>query len=98
MNTSSKPEVYYHNDGYFLVRFASLDDKNELLYSEPHMLNNQPIIIKVWSAKFDSNKEVLQTIPIWVKYSNFSLNYWGMDSLRRISSGLSLYVMNALQR
>lgn len=64
VNTVSKPKVYYHNDDYFLVKFESLDDLNELLYAWPYMLNNQPIIIKKWSADFDFNKEVLQTIPI----------------------------------
>ncbi|KAG5620750.1 hypothetical protein H5410_005968 [Solanum commersonii] len=64
VNTISRPEVYYHNDGYFLVRFSSLDDRNEVLYSGPHMLNNKPIIVKVWSADFNFNKEVLQRVPI----------------------------------
>ncbi|KAK6774054.1 hypothetical protein RDI58_029293 [Solanum bulbocastanum] len=68
VNTVSKPKVYYHNDGYSLVRFASLDDKNEVLYSGPQMLNNKSIIVKIWSADFNFNKEVLQTVPIWVKY------------------------------
>lgn len=40
MNTVSKPKVYYHSDDYFLVKFVSMDDRNELLYSGPHMLNN----------------------------------------------------------
>ncbi|KAG5614545.1 hypothetical protein H5410_014369 [Solanum commersonii] len=88
VNTVSKPKVYYHNDGYFLVRFANLDDRNEVLYSGPHLLNNRPIIVKVWSPEFDFNKEVLQTIPIWVKYPNLPLSCWCMDSLSRISSGL----------
>ncbi|KAH0682876.1 hypothetical protein KY290_021474 [Solanum tuberosum] len=56
------------------VRFPSLDDRNEVLYSGPHMLNNKPIIVKVWSADFNFNKEVLQTVPIWVKYPNLPLN------------------------
>ncbi|KAH0665545.1 uncharacterized protein [Solanum tuberosum] len=90
VNTVSKPKVYYHNDGYFLVRFACLDDRNEVLYSGPHMLNNKPIIVKDWSADFNFNKEVLQTVPIWVKYPNLPLNCWSMDSLSRISSGLGV--------
>lgn len=92
VNTVSKPKVYYHNDGYFLVRFTSLDDRNELLYSGPHMMNNKPIIVKIWSADFDFNKELLQTIPIWVKYPNLPLNCLSMDSLSRISSGLGVPV------
>ncbi|KAG5632415.1 hypothetical protein H5410_004132 [Solanum commersonii] len=88
VNTVSKPKVYYHNDGYFLVRFANLDDRNKVLYSGPHLLNNRPIIVKVWSLEFDFNKEVLQIVPIWVKYPNLPLSCWSMDSLSRISSGL----------
>ncbi|KAG5626988.1 hypothetical protein H5410_012206 [Solanum commersonii] len=88
VNTVSKPKVYYHNDGYFLVRFANLDDRNEVLYSRPHFLNNRSIIVKVWSPEFNFNKEVLQTVPIWVKYPNLPLSCWSMDSLSRISSRL----------
>lgn len=43
VNIVRKPKVYYHNGGYFLVRFASMDDRNEVLYSGPHMLNAKPI-------------------------------------------------------
>lgn len=66
--------VKSRNNGYFLVKFANLDDWNEILYFEPHMMNNKPIIVKVWSPKFDFNKEVLQSVPIWVKYPNLPLN------------------------
>ncbi|KAK4733577.1 hypothetical protein R3W88_007838 [Solanum pinnatisectum] len=60
VNMVSKPKVYYHNNGYFLARFASLDDRNE------------PIIVKVWSADFNFNKEVLQTVPILVDKISFA--------------------------
>ncbi|KAH0664989.1 hypothetical protein KY285_026195 [Solanum tuberosum] len=62
-------------------------ERNEVLYSGPHMLNNRPIIVKVWSPEFDFNKEVLQTVPI-CQYPNLPLSCWSMDSLSRISSGL----------
>ncbi|KAG5596341.1 hypothetical protein H5410_037573 [Solanum commersonii] len=62
VNIVSKPKVYYHDDEYFLVRFAKVDDMNE-----------------VWSPKFDFNKEVLQIVPIYVKYSNLPLDCWSMD-------------------
>lgn len=93
-NFVAKPRVYFHNDGYFLVKFNSIEDRDEVLYYGPHMMNNKPIIVKVWSAEFDLNKEVLQTIPMWVKYPNLPLNCWGNKSLSRISSrlGVPLYV------
>ncbi|KAK4713893.1 hypothetical protein R3W88_019800 [Solanum pinnatisectum] len=79
VNTVSKPMVYYHDDRYFLVRFPKVDDRNELFYSRPHLMNNFLIIVKVWSPKFDFNKEVLQIVPICVKYPNLPLDCWSMD-------------------
>ncbi|KAG5595966.1 hypothetical protein H5410_037198 [Solanum commersonii] len=67
-------KVYYHNDGYFLVQFANMDERNEVLYLGPHLLNNRPIIVKIWSPDFDFNKYVLQKVLIWVKYPNLRLN------------------------
>ncbi|XP_019260681.1 PREDICTED: uncharacterized protein LOC109238650 [Nicotiana attenuata] len=89
-NFVAKPKAYFHNDGYFVVRFNSIEDRDEVLYLGPHMLNNMPIIVKMWSGDFDFNKEVLQTIPVWVKYPNLPLNCWGKRSLSRISSGLGI--------
>ncbi|XP_016496576.1 uncharacterized protein LOC107815508 [Nicotiana tabacum] len=89
-NFVAKPKVYFHNDSFFVVRFNSIEDRDVVLYLWPHMLNNKPIIVKMWSADFDFNKEVLQTIPISVKYPNLPLNCWGKRSLSRISSGLGI--------
>ncbi|WMV45435.1 hypothetical protein MTR67_038820 [Solanum verrucosum] len=70
-----KPKVYCHNDGYFLVKFTTLEDRDEVFYAGPHMLNQKPIIVKKWTPDFDFTKEVMQTIPIWVKFPNLPLNY-----------------------
>ncbi|XP_070026452.1 uncharacterized protein [Nicotiana sylvestris] len=74
-NFSSKPKVFYHNDGLYTI-------------------SNKPIIIKLRTAEFDFQAEVLQTVPIWAKLPNLPLSCWGMDSLSRIRSGLGvpLYV------
>ncbi|KAH0696782.1 hypothetical protein KY290_015929 [Solanum tuberosum] len=66
------------------------EDRDEVLYAGPHMLNNKTIIVKTWSPEFDFNNEVMQTIPIWVKFPNLPLNCWGVNSLSRIGSGLGV--------
>ncbi|KAH0642180.1 hypothetical protein KY290_033780 [Solanum tuberosum] len=63
-NYIAKPKVFYHNDGYFLVRFGSFEDRDEVLYLGPHMLGNKPIIVKTWEPDFDIGKEIMQTIPV----------------------------------
>lgn len=43
-----KPKIFLHEKGYFIVKFANLDDRNEILYSGPHMIDSRPMIIKAW--------------------------------------------------
>ncbi|XP_070040441.1 uncharacterized protein [Nicotiana tomentosiformis] len=87
-NYIAKPKVFYHNDGCIFVRFNSIMDHDEVLYSGPHMLNNRPVIVKVWEAGFDFNKEVLRMIPLWIKLPNLPLNCWSTTSLSCIGSVL----------
>ncbi|XP_059315396.1 uncharacterized protein LOC132066006 [Lycium ferocissimum] len=75
-NNVAKPEIYYHNDGYFLVKFATKEDHELVLYSGPYMLNNRPVIVKGWTPGFNFNDEVLRTIPLWVRLPNLPLSCW----------------------
>lgn len=88
----TKPKVYYHNEGYILVHFSSFEERDEVLYSGPHTLNNKPVISKVWDPYFDFKKEVLRIIPLWIKLPNLPLQYWSLESLSRIGSLLGKHV------
>lgn len=49
-NHVSKPRVYLHDEGFFcFIKFQSIADKNEVLFSGPHMFNNKHIIVKSWT-------------------------------------------------
>ncbi|XP_060195465.1 uncharacterized protein LOC132624755 [Lycium barbarum] len=85
---ASKPAIYYHNDGYFVIKFHCCDDRDQVMRSGPHMINNRPVILKPWSAHFNFSDEILKTIPLWVRFPNLLLNCWEPDSLSRLASGL----------
>nr|XP_016466283.1 PREDICTED: uncharacterized protein LOC107789027 [Nicotiana tabacum]XP_016466284.1 PREDICTED: uncharacterized protein LOC107789027 [Nicotiana tabacum] len=85
---SVKPQIYYHNEGYFVIRFSNLEEKNQVLYFGPHTVNNRPIIMKAWSEEFNVQNEVLKTIPLWVRFPNLPINCWSMKALRKIGSTL----------
>ncbi|XP_021729890.1 uncharacterized protein LOC110696864 [Chenopodium quinoa] len=61
-----------------------------ILCSGRHMFYGKPAIVKAWSSKFDFQAEVLRTVPLWVKFPNLPLNYWGVDTLSRIGSLLGV--------
>ncbi|XP_009774607.1 uncharacterized protein [Nicotiana sylvestris] len=85
-----KPKVYYHNDGFFVVRFKNEEEMNEVLYSGSCTIQNRPVITEAWTTDFDFNEEVLKTLSLWIKLPNLPLNCRGMDSLSRIGSGLEI--------
>ncbi|OIT32212.1 hypothetical protein A4A49_55612, partial [Nicotiana attenuata] len=60
------PQVFLHNDGYFIFRFMSENDKETLLQNGPFTFNNRPMVLKHWEPEFQMSKEPLQVIPIWV--------------------------------
>nr|XP_016515490.1 PREDICTED: uncharacterized protein LOC107832191 [Nicotiana tabacum] len=85
---SVKPQIYYHNEGYFVIRFSNLEERDQVLYSGPHIFNNKPIIMKAWSEEFNVQDKVLKTIPLWVRFPNPPINCWSMKALSKIGSTL----------
>lgn len=82
----AKPVIFYHDEGYFVIKFASVEDKNAVLYSGPHMFWGRPTILKPWSPGFDFHSEVLRVVPLWVRFNNLPLNCWSTQSLSKIGS------------
>lgn len=64
-NYFEKTKIYYHNKGYFMMKFSTTTDKNQVLYAGPQMLNNRPISIKAWTPDFDFANKVCKTIPLY---------------------------------
>nr|XP_009770730.1 PREDICTED: uncharacterized protein LOC104221364 [Nicotiana sylvestris] len=52
-NSVATPDIYLHDDGFYIVKFKNIHDRDEILYSEPYTVNSMPMILKVWSSDFD---------------------------------------------
>lgn len=79
-------EIFYHDDGYFVVRFETRDDKERMLMGGPFMIANRPIVVKEWVAEFNFEKEVLKEVPLWIRLPNLPLPFWSEKSLSRMGS------------
>lgn len=62
-NQVSQPKIFYHDEGYFVVKLQSIEDKNEILCFGPHTFNGKPMVVKAWSPNFNFHEEVLRLIP-----------------------------------
>lgn len=45
-NFVSTPQIYLHDEGYYIFRFDSDEDKARVMQQEPFTFNNRPLILK----------------------------------------------------
>lgn len=86
----SSPDLFYHDKGYYVVKFKSEEDMNEIFYTGPYSMNNRPLILKKWCPNFDFSAEFLTEVPLWVKFPRLPVSCWSGDSLSRIANALGV--------
>ncbi|XP_058768322.1 uncharacterized protein LOC131642051 [Vicia villosa] len=86
------PDMYYH-EGYFILRFSSFRQRDDVLMKGPYSIRNMPLLIHEWRADFNLQTDLLRTLPIWVKLPNLPLYLWGETSLNKIGSALGIPIV-----
>ncbi|CAK8537819.1 unnamed protein product [Lathyrus sativus] len=87
------PDMYFNDEGYFILWFKSFTDRDEVMLRGPYMLRNIPLLIREWRPDFKIKDELLRTLPIWVKLSQLPIVLWGDTSLNKIGSALGKPIM-----
>jgi hypothetical protein len=82
------PNMFYNEDGYFILRFHSLADKDAVLMQGPYTIRNMPMLLCDWKPDFSLERDLLRTLPIWVKLPQLPLHLWGVKSLSKIGSAI----------
>ncbi|KAJ8547700.1 hypothetical protein K7X08_011286 [Anisodus acutangulus] len=85
-NKVASPDEFLHEEGYYVLKFQSIEDMHEVLYSGPYTINNKPIILKPWTVDFDLHQEFPNEIPLWITLHNFPMSCWSYQLLSRIAS------------
>jgi hypothetical protein len=82
------PDMFYNEEGYFILRFHSLADKDAVMMQGPYTIRNMPMLLRDWKPDFSLKKDLLRTLPIWVKLPQLPLHLWGVKSLSKIGSAI----------
>lgn len=45
-NGVASPEVYWHNEGYYMVKFQNAQDRDDIMCSAPYTINGMPLCLK----------------------------------------------------
>ncbi|XP_058758499.1 uncharacterized protein LOC131631751 [Vicia villosa] len=84
------PDMYYNEEGYFVLRFKYFNDRDDVLMKGPYSIHNVPVLIREWSPDFKLKDDFLRTLPIWVKFPQLPLYLWGEVSLNQFGSALGI--------
>lgn len=55
----TKPKVLLHDDGYFIFKFNSLEEKELVSHSGPYYYNNKPTITIINQSYFEHGNWIL---------------------------------------
>ncbi|XP_070009748.1 uncharacterized protein [Nicotiana sylvestris] len=84
----SIPDLYLHEEGYYIAKFDTIGDLKDILYRGQYTINGRPMILKQWTPDFDIKAEFLMEIPLWITFPNLPMSYWGNKTLSKLSSAI----------
>ncbi|KAG5594951.1 hypothetical protein H5410_036183 [Solanum commersonii] len=73
-------------NGVIIVRFDSVEGKEEVLKGGIYHFDNKPFIVKTWSMDIEFTKEELNSVPIRKKLPGLDFKYWSPIGLSKIRS------------
>nr|XP_034911042.1 uncharacterized protein LOC118046314 [Populus alba] len=76
----------FHDSGWLVYKFNSVDDKLAVLASGPYLVYGRPLILKAMPEYFNFSYEEMTRVPVWVKFPNLPLKCWSSECLSKISS------------
>ncbi|XP_074320079.1 uncharacterized protein LOC141656886 [Silene latifolia] len=70
-------KVFFLPNVVFLVRFTSSQAKDRVLQQGHFLFDNKPLIVWPWSADVELVKADVKEVPVWVRFMNLPLKFWG---------------------
>lgn len=78
-------------NGIILVKFDSIETRDEVLQRGFYHFDKKPFIVKPWYEGIQ--KEKVDRIPVWVQFPELDLRYWGLTALNKLVSLLGMPIM-----
>ncbi|CAI8595347.1 unnamed protein product [Vicia faba] len=80
------PEMFYNEEGFLILKFKTIKEREVVMLKGPYTIRNMPMIIFKWRPDFSMERDMLRTLPIWVKLPKLPTHMWGVSSLGKIGS------------
>jgi hypothetical protein len=90
-------EIHSRENGYFFFKFGSKDECDRVLNEGPWLFDGRLIILKPWSPNIGLERDILSTVPVWIRFPSLHLKLWSNTVISYMASliGKPLYMDNA---
>ncbi|CAI9089388.1 OLC1v1023954C1 [Oldenlandia corymbosa var. corymbosa] len=72
--------------GLYVIRFKTVDSRDEALADPVQCLGSNPVIIKPWKVERGSSYKEVKHVPVWVQFPGLELKFWNLATLSRIAN------------
>ncbi|OIT19883.1 hypothetical protein A4A49_40030 [Nicotiana attenuata] len=59
---------FIHSDEYCIFKFHTIANWDQVLQSGPYTYMNKPMVLRLWEIDFSFNRDILSTVPVWVRF------------------------------
>lgn len=70
-NNATMPELFYHEEVFYIVKFRTAQDRGGILSSGPYTMTGMPLLLKKWTSAFDFQTEFPSTTLCGLDYITF---------------------------
>lgn len=67
-NFVALPDLYYNEEGYFIIRLKTKIDKDVVIMRGTYTIYHKPMFFHEWTPDFNLKNDLLRLLPIWVMF------------------------------
>ncbi|XP_031124339.1 uncharacterized protein LOC116027054 [Ipomoea triloba] len=82
----ARMELVTIDNGYYLAKFASVEDYEFAKYGGPWMVLDHYLIVKEWVPNFDPFTEKTESMIVWIRFPCLPAEYFDHKFLMRVGS------------
>jgi len=87
----------YSRENDFFFKFETKSESGRILHGGTWLFDGRLIILKRWTESTNLERDLLLSIPVWVRFPSLHLKFWSKRVLSKVASliGKLLYSDNA---
>ncbi|KAL0295383.1 UNVERIFIED_CONTAM: hypothetical protein Sradi_6838800 [Sesamum radiatum] len=75
-------------NGFYFFQFQTIAYMEEIIEEGPWLFQGQPVVLQAWEQGMSLRRQKHNQIPVWIRLRHLPLEYWTVDGLSAVASGV----------